>query len=353
MSFECKVRPIAPLLDDPASVGKENLHEALAGHLLARSETGRVHDCGGEVDKVDEVVHHPARFDLPRPPDDQRDTCPHVVKATLAPRPGLPVIGCDDQDRVFGQAGLLELRQHLANFRIESLDLLVKAPEVFAHSSRVWQVRRHLNRIQGTAIRLVVELTMTQGRSPPEAEWSVATCCIGENLREMANLSRRRNRPSARLREAWPPALSAVRNRVTGFPQHRRIGVEGVVQGTAEHGRVAQPPDVLTRQQSRPGRMAHRRGVVCVGEPDPFRRRPVDVRRLRKRVAVDTPVLPRHVIRDHEKDIRSFACGLSVDCIRRKRGGWERPRSETPKHPKTQAFPPSSHGQILQLPSSI
>lgn len=66
--------------------------------------------------------------------------------------------------------------------------------------------------------------------------------------------------------------------------------------------------------------MTHGRIARCVAEPHPLLRRLVDVRRLRELVAVDAPVLPRHIVRDHQKNIRSPACVLCVRRIRRECG---------------------------------
>jgi hypothetical protein len=97
--------------------------KASAGHLRLFFHPGNIQQCGSQVDEQDQVIHHPVPRNGCRPADGKWHVGPVLLEVGLGSREGHPIIGRDNDDRIFLFPLFLQEFQHFAQMLIKPLDL--------------------------------------------------------------------------------------------------------------------------------------------------------------------------------------------------------------------------------------
>ncbi len=112
-------------------------------HVFGDLHTGQAEHGGGEIDEADQPVGDRPRLarrralELLREPDDQRHANARVVEPPLVARQAVAVVGEEEDDRLVGQAVLLQLPQDIAHLFIHDRDQVVQVGHVAAHGRRI------------------------------------------------------------------------------------------------------------------------------------------------------------------------------------------------------------------------
>src|SRR5688572_3564312 len=117
-----------------------------------------------------------------------------------------------------------------------------------------------------------------------------------------------------KLRARAEVPLAEARRRVAAFFEHLRqqpfIGMQSIAAGVVESALQADAVRITAREQRCARRRADRLRNIEAGEARPFRRHPVEMRRLEPARALAAHVRIPHVIRDDENDIRQALGGV-------------------------------------------
>ena len=295
-------------VDASAFPRPQQVQQAAPRHIFRNLDTGSLKDGWSYVDQAGKVGDHSSPGDTLWPPHGKRHARPVVVQIRLGTRKRHPVVAGDDDNGVLQLASRFQVREDLAEFPVEALDLEVVVENVAANLRVVRKERRHrhiLGAQPAGDTRTLLVGAMRVAATEPKTERSPGRVGFVEGLEVVVPRACGIARAAPGFQAPGRPALAGEADVVPR--RFEQVGVRHELggQGTPQVDALFEAVALLARQDGPPGWSARRRVAEGVFEPDALGGNAVKHRRADNRVAGRTSMGEGLVVRDREQDIRT------------------------------------------------